>query len=63
MVGCFNDSRGRLFDTVHFAPSIEKYPFTGKSCYLLKGKVLVDFDVPSIEVSNMERIEWVFGGV
>jgi DNA-directed DNA polymerase III PolC len=59
--GCFTDSRGKLFDTVHFPQSIAKYPFTGKGCYLLKGKVLVDFDVPSIEVSNMERIEWVFG--
>lgn len=60
--GCFTDSKGKLFDTVHFPPSIERYPFTGKGCYLLKGKVLVDFDVPSIEVSNMERIEWAFGG-
>jgi DNA polymerase-3 subunit alpha len=60
--GCFTDCKGKLFDTVHFPPSIEKYPFTGKGCYLLKGKVLVDFDVPSIEVSNMERIDWVFNG-
>ncbi|MES2619748.1 MAG: DNA polymerase III subunit alpha, partial [Bacteroidota bacterium] len=59
--GCFTDSKGKLFDTVHFPLSIAKYPFTGKGCYLLKGKVLEDFDVPSVEVSNMERIEWAFG--
>lgn len=59
--GCFTDSKGKLFDTVHFPQSIAKYPFTGKGCYLLKGKVIEDFEVPSIEVSNMERIEWVFG--
>lgn len=59
--GCFTDSKGKLFDTVHFPQSIAKYPSTGKGCYLLKGKVIEDFEVPSIEVSNMERIEWVFG--
>jgi hypothetical protein len=36
--GCFTDSqRNALFDTVHFPQSIEKYPFTGKGCYSIKG--------------------------
>ncbi len=58
--GCFTDSKGTLFDTVHFPQSIEKHPFTGKGCYLLKGTVLEDFGVPSLDVSNMQRIEWAF---
>ncbi len=58
--GCFTDSKGVLFDTVHFPLSIEKYPFTGKGCYLLKGTVLEDFGVPSLDVSNMQRIPWAF---
>lgn len=58
--GCFIDSKGDLFDTVHFPQSIEKYPFEGKGCYLLKGTVLEDFGVPNVEVSNMKRIPWVF---
>ena len=57
--GSFIDKTGNLFDTVHFPPSIEKYPFTGKGCYLIKGTVIEDFGVPSIDVSNMKRIEWM----
>jgi DNA-directed DNA polymerase III PolC len=58
--GCFTDSKGQLFDTVHFPASIDRYPFTGKGCYLIKGTVIEDFDVPSIDVSNMIRINWAF---
>jgi len=58
--GTFIDSDGVLFDTVHFPQSIEQYPFTGKGCYILKGKVIEDFNVPSLEVTNMERIHWAF---
>lgn len=56
----FIDGRGELFDTVHFPKSIERYPFTGKGCYLIKGTVVEDFGVPSIDVQNMERIAWAF---
>ncbi|MFN8298609.1 MAG: DNA polymerase III subunit alpha [Chitinophagales bacterium] len=59
--GCFIDSAGRLFDTVHFPQSIDRYPFTGKGCYLLKGIVIEEFNVPSIDVSHMQRIDWAFG--
>ena len=58
--GTFIDEAGTLFDTVHFPQSIEQYPFTGKGCYILKGKVIEDFNVPSLEVTNMERIHWAF---
>ena len=58
--GTFIDEAGILFDTVHFPQSIEQYPFTGKGCYILKGKVIEDFNVPSLEVSNMQRIHWAF---
>jgi len=58
--GSFIDSNGALFDTVHFPPSIEQYPFTGKGCYLVKGTVIEEFGVPSLDVSNMQRINWMF---
>lgn len=58
--GTFIDSRGHLFDTVHFPQSIERYPFNGKGCYLLKGTVIQDFDVPTIDVTHMQRIKWAF---
>ena len=58
--GSFTDSLGQLFDTVHFPQSIEKHPFTGKGCYLLKGTVIEDFGVPSIDVAQMQKIPWAF---
>jgi DNA polymerase-3 subunit alpha len=58
--GNFLDQRGHIFDTVHFPQSIERYPFTGKGCYLVKGTVVEDFNVPSVEVSHMERVPWAF---
>ena len=38
--GSFTDDKGQLFDTVHFPQSINRYPFTGKGCYVIKGKVV-----------------------
>lgn len=58
--GTFIDSQGHLFDTVHFPQSIECYPFNGKGCYLIKGTVIQDFDVPTVDVSHMQRINWAF---
>ena len=58
--GSFIDSRGDLFDTVHFPQSIEQYPFTGKGCYIVKGTVIEEFDVPSVEVTHMQKINWMF---
>jgi DNA polymerase-3 subunit alpha len=59
--GCFTDEAGDMFDTLHFPQSINRYPFTGKGCYLLKGTVIEDFEVPGVEVNRMERIDWGFG--
>jgi len=39
-----------FFDTTHFPNSTPVYPFRGAGCYLIEGKVLLDFDFPSIEV-------------
>ena len=58
--GTFIDGKGGLFDTVHFPQSIERFPFTGKGCYLIKGTVIQDFDVPTVDVSHMQRINWAF---
>lgn len=58
--GNFIDQEGNLFDSVHFPLVIEKYPFGGRGCYLVKGTVIEDFGVPSLEVSHMQRIPWAF---
>ncbi|MDF1694851.1 MAG: DNA polymerase III subunit alpha [Saprospiraceae bacterium] len=57
--GTWLDTGGYFFDTVHFPPSLARSPFTGKGCYLLKGKVVEDFGFPSIEVYVMERLPYV----
>lgn len=54
--GCFLDVQGNFFDTIHFPPSLKKYPFRGDGIYLLKGKVVEEFGYPSLEVEKMAKL-------
>ena len=54
--GTWLDREGTFFDTVHFPPVLKQYPFKGKGIYELKGKVVEDFGVPSIEIFSMIKI-------
>lgn len=54
--GCFLDSKGDFFDTVHFPDSLKKYPFTGYGIYLIEGRVVEEFGFPSIEVKKLGRL-------
>jgi error-prone DNA polymerase len=54
--GCFLDVTGEFFDTVHFPDSLKKYPFRGSGIYLILGKVVQEFDFPSIEVQKMAKM-------
>ncbi|WP_199138106.1 DNA polymerase III subunit alpha [Pedobacter sp. ASV12] len=54
--GTFIDSEGDFFDTAHFANRTPVYPFRGKGCYLILGRVLMDFGVPSIEVMQFAKL-------
>jgi DNA polymerase-3 subunit alpha len=60
--GTWVDKEGRFFDTTHFPPSLKRSPFRGKGCYLIKGIVVLDFDFPSIEVSEMKKLPIVKDG-
>jgi error-prone DNA polymerase len=51
------DYEGNFFDSTHFPEGAEKYPFRGKGCYLLLGKVVTDFGFPSIEVEKIAKLE------
>ena len=53
--GTFLDYDGNFIDTVHFPPVAAKYPFRGKGIYSITGKIMVEFDCVTIEVSAMER--------
>ncbi len=54
--GCFIDSEGSFFDTVHFAQSLNKWPFKGSGTYLILGKVVEEFGFPSLEVEKMAKL-------
>ena len=54
--GTFLDYDGDFIDTVHFPPIAAKYPFRGRGIYEITGKVMIEFDCVSIEVSKFERL-------
>jgi len=60
--GCFFDQHGEFFDTVHFPPSLQKYPFTGQGVYLIEGKVVEEFGYPSVEVYKLGRLPFKVDG-
>jgi error-prone DNA polymerase len=56
--GTFLDQHGFFFDTIHFPDTAERYPFTGKGCYRICGKVTEDFGYPSIEVGMLKKLPY-----
>ncbi len=54
--GTFLDHQGNFFDTTHFSESLKNYPFKGWGVYLVLGKVVEDFGVPTIEVQKMAKL-------
>jgi DNA-directed DNA polymerase III PolC len=54
--GTFMDLSGRFFDSVHFPNPLRKFPFRGKGCYLLRGKVTQDFGHFSLETTYMLKV-------
>jgi DNA polymerase-3 subunit alpha/error-prone DNA polymerase len=57
--GTWIDAEGEFFDTAHFADSLQKYPFQGGGCYLLLGKVEVDYHFPTITISKMAKMPFI----
>jgi DNA-directed DNA polymerase III PolC len=57
--GTFYDVHGEVFDTVHFPNSARRFPFRGRGFYNLKGKVIEDFGVYSIDVHWMDKLPMV----
>lgn len=55
--GTFTDANGHFFDTVHFPPALQAWPFRGWGAYLLLGKVTEDYGVASVEIQKMARLE------
>ncbi|MFM2386853.1 MAG: hypothetical protein RL660_1610 [Bacteroidota bacterium] len=57
--GTWVDVEGTYFDSTHFADCLAKYPFEGGGCYLLKGKVDVDYSFATIVVERMAKLPFV----
>ncbi|MEM8893483.1 MAG: DNA polymerase III subunit alpha, partial [Bacteroidota bacterium] len=57
--GTFLDIAGAFIDTTHFPPVAAKYPFRGKGIYKITGLVVEEFDFYSMEVSAMERQDYI----
>ena len=57
--GTFLDSSGAFLDTVHFPNSTKKYPFRGRGIYLLRGKVVEEYDFMSLEVNSMHKVPYM----
>lgn len=63
--GTYHDRKGQWIDTVHFPQSLKQFPFRGKGCYHLMGKVTEEFGFYSLEIVRMQRAEFIsrFDGV
>ena len=57
--GTWIDAEGNYFDTTHFPDSLTQYPFQGGGCYLLLGKVEVDYHFPTITIIKMARMPFI----
>lgn len=57
--GTFIDLEGQFLDTVHFPIIAAKYPFIGRGVYLLKGKVVEEFEYYSLEVMEMKKLTYI----
>jgi len=57
--GTFIDIEGQFLDTVHFPQVAAKYPFMGRGVYLIKGKVVEEFEYYSIEAQEMSKLPYI----
>ncbi|MGB0776401.1 MAG: DNA polymerase III subunit alpha [Flavobacteriaceae bacterium] len=57
--GTFLDKEGHFIDTVHFPQQAKQYPFRGRGVYRVFGKVVLEFDCVSIEVSAMDKLDMI----
>ena len=53
------DEEGAFFDTVHFPKAVERSPYRGRGCYIIKGRIVEDFGFPSLEAECMDKMNWV----
>lgn len=52
----FIDEGGNFYDTTHFPPSLNAYPFKGYGMYLILGRITEEFGFATIEVEKMAKM-------
>jgi DNA polymerase-3 subunit alpha len=57
--GTFLDPAGQWIDTTHFPNVVKQYPFRGRGCYRITGKVVEEFAFYSLDVTEMEGVEFL----
>lgn len=57
--GTFLDRSGQWIDTTHFPNVVKQYPFRGRGCYCITGKVVEEFGFYNLDVTEMERVEFL----
>lgn len=57
--GTFVDRQGGVIDTVHFPAMAARYPFRGAGIYLLQGRITEDFSVLQLEITYMQKENWM----
>jgi DNA polymerase-3 subunit alpha len=55
--GTFLDLEGKWLDTVQFPIVNKMFPFQGYGCYLIKGRVIDELGVLSVETISLERLK------
>lgn len=57
--GTFLDKNGQWIDTTHFPDVLRNFPFRGKGCYLITGKVVEEFGFFSMDVTQLQRLDFL----
>lgn len=57
--GTWVDCEGAYFDTTHWPSNLVHSPFRGGGCYLIQGRVEVDYGFPSVVVDRMAKLPFV----
>ncbi|HMR47093.1 MAG TPA: DNA polymerase III subunit alpha [Bacteroidia bacterium] len=56
--GTFLDRNGQWIDTTLFPNVVKQYPFRGKGCYRITGKVVQEFGFYSIDVTSLSLLPY-----
>ncbi len=57
--GTFIDYWGNFFESVHFPPTIRKFPFQGRGIYQINGRVTEEFGYYSLEVIHSKKLNYI----